>query len=99
MLASALLAGALGFGMLRSSSGAAVEEAQETDEAEELLGPRADLVDEAPPARPEPAPSFREPFFPFLDDEDTSASVSVGDTSHGWIVNAKQLVAWIMTLK
>ncbi len=41
-------------------------------------------------ARRSAAP-FQEPYFPFLDDEDASASVSVGDTTHGWLVNAKRL--------
>jgi penicillin-insensitive murein endopeptidase len=40
---------------------------------------------------PEP-PAFVEPSFPFLDDEDPRASVSVGDTSHGFLVNAAELV-------
>jgi penicillin-insensitive murein endopeptidase len=34
-------------------------------------------------------PAFREPAFPFLDDEDPRASVSVGDTSDGFVVNAR----------
>ena len=38
------------------------------------------------------APAFVEPPFPFLDDEDPHASVSVGDTSHGFLVNAAELV-------
>src|SRR6185295_2066931 len=38
------------------------------------------------------ATEFHEPYFPFLDDEDPTASVSVGDTSHGYVVNAKLLV-------
>lgn len=44
----------------------------------------------AEPAPPE-APEFEEPYYPFLADEDASQSVSVGDTSHGWIVNANPL--------
>jgi penicillin-insensitive murein endopeptidase len=38
------------------------------------------------------AESFQEPFFPFLDDEDPKRSVSVGDTSFGYLVNARELV-------
>lgn len=34
---------------------------------------------------------WREPYFPFLDDETPVGSVSVGDTSHGYVVNARQL--------
>ncbi|MEJ7728039.1 MAG: HEAT repeat domain-containing protein [Polyangiaceae bacterium] len=37
------------------------------------------------------AEMFQEPFFPFLDDEDPKRSVSVGDTSFGHLVNAREL--------
>lgn len=48
---------------------------------------------EPPPPAPVPAPppAFAEPFFPFLDDEPSGGSVSVGTTSHGWIVNARPI--------
>ncbi len=45
---------------------------------------------EAPATEPSPPP-FREPYFPFLDDEDQTLSVSVGDTSDGYLVNANQV--------
>lgn len=56
--------------------------------------PPPELVDEAPPpdstaaALPPPPPAWQEPFFPFLDDEPADASVSVGETTHGYVVNA-----------
>lgn len=43
-------------------------------------------------APPPPAPAFVEIAYPFLDDEDPDVSVSVGGTSDGRIVNARQVV-------
>lgn len=37
-------------------------------------------------------PPFREPYFPFLAEEDATRSVSVGDTSDGYLVNASAIV-------
>jgi murein endopeptidase len=37
-------------------------------------------------------PPLREPAFPFLPGEDTTRSVSIGDTSHGALVNGVELV-------
>ncbi len=38
-----------------------------------------------------PTAGFEEPYFPFLEGEDASASISVGDTSHGFVVNAARV--------
>jgi murein endopeptidase len=61
--------------------------------------PPAELVQEAPPPDPDPTavalapppPAWQEPYFPFLDDEAADASVSIGDTTHGYVVNARPL--------
>ncbi|MBW2528432.1 MAG: penicillin-insensitive murein endopeptidase, partial [Deltaproteobacteria bacterium] len=62
------------------------------------IGVRGGLVPARPTASatspPEPTigpPAFVEPYFPFLDDEASSGSVSVGCTSHGHLVNAVAL--------
>jgi penicillin-insensitive murein endopeptidase len=39
-----------------------------------------------------PPPPFREPYFPFLAEEDATRSVSVGDTSDGYLVNASAIL-------
>src|SRR5438046_995699 len=54
--------------------------------------PIEDPAIEAAPVPDAPPPAYVERFFPFLDDEDPSASISVGDTSHGFLINARQLV-------
>ena len=55
--------------------------------------PPDSVVAAAPPAASAaPAPVVAEPRYPFLDDEDATASVSIGDTSHGRLANGKQLV-------
>jgi murein endopeptidase len=56
------------------------------DVGEDAEPPHAGIEDRDV-ARPAP-----ERAFPFLDDEDRTASVSVGDTSYGWIANANKLV-------
>lgn len=38
------------------------------------------------------SPPFREPYFPFLVEEDGTRSVSVGDTSDGYLVNASAVL-------
>ena len=44
-----------------------------------------------PAAATSSATDFQEPYFPFLEGEVATASVSVGDTSHGFVVNAAQV--------
>jgi len=51
-----------------------------------IATPEGSAVAAAAPAAP-----AAEPYFPFLAGEDGTASVSVGDTSHGFVVNAVQV--------
>ena len=53
-------------------------------EAWAAAAPKPDAADERTPAEPEVD-------FPFLPGDDREASVSIGDTSHGRLVNAKRL--------
>src|SRR5262249_5095952 len=46
----------------------------------------ADAIAPSPISEP-----FLEPYFPFLNDEAIDASLSVGDTTHGLVVNAQPL--------
>lgn len=74
----------------RQTSAAAPPAASETEasasEASSTASGAASASQSAEATRP---PAFREPAFPFLDDEDPRASVSVGDTSDGMLVNAR----------
>ncbi|MEZ4299365.1 MAG: penicillin-insensitive murein endopeptidase [Polyangiaceae bacterium] len=45
----------------------------------------------APLRHPRASPPFSERYFPFLEDETEQGSISVGDTSYGYIVNARRV--------
>lgn len=56
------------------------------------------LVDQHNPWPPDKLePQWREPYFPFMADEDHTASVSVGDVSNGHLINAVPLMLPGMT--
>jgi penicillin-insensitive murein endopeptidase len=83
------------FGALRRATPAppsdSTEAAFETD-SDPADGELADTeFDENETGLHAAANAFVEPYFPFLDDESTEGSVSVGDTTHGYVVNAKPL--------